>query len=98
MVTEYLISLGYNQTSAENISFCLYMIGMIVLLSLAYYLGRIDAKYKHELKEKAERQARAQAQHPPRWSKEEFKKLIEAATIDKEEWLKGMQDTEKNQG
>lgn len=99
MVTEYLISLGYNQTSAENISFCLYMIGMIVLLSLAYYLGRMDAKYKQELKEKAEaRRARAQAQHPPRWSKDEFKKLIEAATIDKEDWLRGMQDTEKNQG
>ena len=97
MVTNYLISLGYNQTSAENISFCLYMIGMIVLLSLAYYLGRIDAKYKQELKAKkeAEELARARAR---RWSKDEFKKLIAAATIDKEEWLRGMQDTEKNQG
>lgn len=95
MVTEYLIQLGYNRTSAENISFCIYIICMIILLSLAYYLGRIDAKYKQE---QAERRARAQAQHPPRWSKDEFKKLIEAATIDKEDWLRGMQDTEKNQG
>lgn len=97
MITNYLISLGYNQTSAENISFCLYMICMIVLLSLAYYLGRIDAKYKQELKEKAEAR-RARAQRPPRWSKDEFKKLIEAATIDKEDWLRGMENTEKNQG
>lgn len=97
MFTEYLIHLGYNRTSAENISFCLYMIGMIFLLSLAYYLGRKSAQHDQELKEKAEAR-RARAQRPPRWSKDEFKKLIAAATIDKEDWLKGMQDTEKNQG
>ena len=95
MVTEYLISLGYNQTSAENISFCLYMICMTVLLSLVYYLGRKSAQHEQELKEKAAARRKAPVR---RRNTDEFKKLIAAATIDKEEWLRGMQDTEKNQG
>lgn len=97
MFTEYLIQIGYNRTSAENISFCTYMICMIALLTLVYYLGRKSAQHEQELKEKkeAEELARARAR---RWSKDEFKKLIEAATIDKEDWLRGMENTEKNQG